>query len=82
MTEGEFTRSVSVPPAAGVLADRIAAAAAGMVETTDLQQVLEAFDVRQRLEAAVDLLDPIVAGHHEQAQTAIAERYGGIERLN
>ncbi len=82
MTEGEFKRSVNVPPAPGVLADRIAAAAAGMVDTTDLQHVLEAFDVRQRLEAAVDLLDAIVEGHHEQAQTAITERYGGIERLN
>jgi len=82
MTEGGFTRSVNVPPAPGVLADRIATAAAGMVETADLQHVLEAFDVRRRLELAVDLLDAIVEGHHEQAQTAVAERYGGIERLN
>lgn len=84
MAEGEFKRSLNVPSAPGVLADRIAsaAAAAGMVENTDLQHVLEAFDLRQRLEAAADLLDPIVEGHHEQAQTAITERYGGIERLN
>ena len=82
MAEGVFQRSVNVPTEPGVLADRIASAAAGMVEATDLQRVLEAFDVRQRLETAVDLLDPIVEGHHEQARVAIAQRYGGIERLN
>lgn len=82
ITEGVFQRSFNVPPSPGLLADRIAAAAAGMVEATDLQHVLEAFDVRTRLETAVDLLDAIVEGHHAQAKTAIAERYGGTERLN
>jgi len=82
MTEGGFARSVTIPSSAGVLADRIATAAAGMVEATDLQAILEAFDVHRRLEAAADLLDRVIAGHHQQAKTAIAERYGGMERLN
>ncbi len=82
MTEGVFERSVAVPPTPGALADRIASAAAGMVDSTELQQILDAFDVHARLEAATDLLDRIVEGHHEQARLAIAQRYGGIERLN
>jgi hypothetical protein len=82
MAEGVFQRAVTVPPAPAVLADRVATAAAGMVEPAELQRVLEAFDVRSRLEAAVDLLDQVVEGHHEQARQAIAQRYGGIERLN
>ena len=82
MTDGLFQRSVTIPPAPGVLADRIASAATGMVEATELQRVLEAFDDRARLEAAINLLDRIVEGHHERARLAIAQRYGGVERLN
>jgi Lon protease-like protein len=82
MTEGVFQRDPPVSTAPGVLADRIGAAAAGMVPPSDLQRLLECFDVRERLEAAVDLLDAIVEGHHEQARMAIARRYGGVERLN
>lgn len=82
MTEGVFERSVAIPPTPGALADRIASAAAGMVDTAELQEVLEAFDVRARLEAAANLLVRIVEGHHEQARLAIARRYGSIERLN
>ena len=82
MTEGVFQRSVRIPPRPGDLADQIGSAAAGMVENTERQRILDVFDVRHRLEIAVDLLDPIVEGHHERAQAAIAQRYGGLERLN
>lgn len=82
MVEGTFQRPASDPPHPGRLADRIAIAAAGQVEATELQPVLEAFELRQRLEIAVDLLDRVVEAHHEQAREAIAQRYGGRERLN
>lgn len=82
MAEGTFEREITAPSSAGVLADRIAAAAAGLVEPIGLQPVLEAFDVHQRLETAVDLLTPIVEAAHEQAQIAVSRRFGGPERLN
>lgn len=82
ITDGLFQRAPAIPKTPGMLADQIASAAAGMVDTTHLQKVLESFHNRERLEAAVDLLDSIVEAHHETARIAIHKRYGGIERLN
>ena len=82
MVEGTFQRTVAVPPQPGGLADRIAVAAAGLVEATELQPILEAFELRHRLEIAVDLLDRVVEAHHDQARKSVAQRYGGSERLN
>jgi len=82
MVEGTFERETSVPTTAGGLADRIAAGAAGLVDPTELQPVLDALDVHRRLEIAVDLLTPIVEAAHEQAQLAVSRRFGGPERLN
>ncbi len=82
ITGGLFQRAPAIPKAPGMLADLIACAAGGLVDTIQLQKVLESFDNRERLEAAVDLLDSIVEAHHEHARMAIHKRYGGIERLN
>jgi hypothetical protein len=82
MVEGTFQQPAAKPLPPGLLADRIATAAAGLVEAVELQPVLEAFDLRKRLEVAVDLLDQVVEAHHEQARDAVAQRYGSAERLN
>ena len=57
ITGGLFQRAPAIPKAPGMLADLIACAAGGLVDTIQLQKVLESFDNRERLEAAVDLLD-------------------------
>ena len=82
MAEGSFQREIHPPANPGSLADRIAMRANGIVEPQRLQPVLEAFDVHRRLETAVQLLTPIVEAAHQQAQIAIALRFGGPERLN
>jgi len=82
MAEGSFQREIQPPSNPGALADRIAISADGIVEPARLQPVLEAFDVRRRLETAVELLTPIVEAAHEQAQIAVRRRFGGPERLN
>lgn len=82
IAEGSFQREIHPPSNPGTLADRIATGANGIVEPSQLQPVLEAFDVRRRLETAVELLTPIVEAAHEQAQIAVQRRFGGPERLN
>jgi len=82
IAEGSFQREIRPPANPGILADKIATAANGIVEPRRLQPVLEAFDVRRRLETAVELLSPIVEAAHQQAQIAVQRRFGGPERLN
>jgi Lon protease-like protein len=82
MAEGSFQREIHSPANPGVLADRIATGASGIIEPARLQPVLEAFDVHRRLETAVDLLIPIIEAAHKQAQSSVQSRIGGPEWLN
>jgi uncharacterized protein len=82
IAEGGFQREIHPPSNPGTLADRIATGANGIVDPVRLQPVLDSFDVRRRLETAIELLTPIVEAAHEQAQIAVQRRFGGPERLN
>ncbi len=80
--EGSWERKITPPPAPGALADAIGAAAHGLVPTSELQPLLEALDQRRRVEQASTLLATVLAATHRQAQSAVAQRWGGVERRN
>ncbi|MEX2446843.1 MAG: LON peptidase substrate-binding domain-containing protein [Dehalococcoidia bacterium] len=80
--EGGWVREVPVPASPGALADAIGTAGAGAVPPRQLQPILEAVDVRRRLERAEDVLSIILEATHRQAQQAVASRWGGPEQAN
>ncbi len=82
ISEGAFRLEVRAPAQPGVLADRIAASAQGTVENSELQRVIEAFDLGERLEAAIALLAPVIESAEREARSSVAQRFGGPERLN
>ena len=80
--EGLYVREVALPKSPGALADAIAIAAAAVGPERQLQALLETFDIRRRLEAAVALLGAVVELTHRQAQQVVAQRWGSQERRN
>ncbi len=82
LVDGVYRRDAPTPASPAALADALGAAAAGIVSPRMLQPILEADDVRQRLERAAELLGGILRGAHQQAQRAVSERWGGVDRRN
>lgn len=82
LVDGVYQRNVRVPEAPGALADAVGAAAADVLPPRLLQPLLESLDVRQRLERADAVLEPLIRGAHQQAQRAVSERWGGVDRRN
>ncbi|MEX2228778.1 MAG: LON peptidase substrate-binding domain-containing protein [Dehalococcoidia bacterium] len=80
--EGLYTRDSRMPESPGALADAIAPTTAVVIGPERLQALLEMFDVRQRLDAASELLGDVVELTHRRAQMVVAQRWGGIERRN
>lgn len=80
--QGTWAREVPVPASPGALADAIGAAGRDALESDQLQSLLEAFDVRRRVERAGDLLTLLLEVTHEQAAQAVALRWGTPERAN
>lgn len=77
-----YERSPSIPAPPGELADAIAGLAAGDVPAELLQPIVEALNVRRRLELANDLLGELLEAAHQQAQAAVAAHWGNADRLN
>lgn len=82
LVDGVYRRDVQPPKTPGALVDAIGAAAADVLPPRMLQPLLETFDVRRRLERADALLEPLITGAHQQAQRAVSERWGGVDRRN
>ncbi|TAJ21746.1 MAG: hypothetical protein EPO65_00830 [Dehalococcoidia bacterium] len=82
LVDGVYQRTVRVPEAPGALADAVGAAAADVLPPRLLQPLLESLDVRRRLERADAVLEPLIRGAHQQAQRAVSERWGGVDRRN
>ncbi|MBM3139757.1 MAG: peptidase S16 [Chloroflexi bacterium] len=80
--EALYVREVRGPGAPGALADAIAAAAASVTPVERLQPLIEALDVRRRLELASALLTDLVAVTHRQVRLVVAQRWGSVERRN
>lgn len=80
--EGSWQREITPPPTPSALADAIGAAAHGVAPPGELQPLLEALDQRQRLERASGLVTTLVEAMHRQAQSVVAQRWGGVERRN
>lgn len=82
LVDGVYKREIRPPKTAGALVDAIGAAAADVLPPRMLQPLLETFDIRRRLERADALLEPLITGAHQQAQRAVSERWGGVDRRN
>lgn len=82
LVDGVYQRNVRVPESPNALADAVGAAAADVLPPRLLQPLLETFDARRRLERADSLLEPLIRGAHQQAQRAVSERWGGVDRRN
>lgn len=82
LVDGVYRRNVAIPLSADALVDAVGAAAADVLPPRLLQPLLETFDGRRRLEHAEALLEPLIRGAHQQAQRAVSERWGGVERRN
>jgi uncharacterized protein len=80
--EARYTRLVALPSSPGALADAIAAAATPVAPPQRLQPILEAFDVRRRLELSHELLGGLVDVAHQRAREVVAQRWGSLERRN
>jgi len=77
-----YERSPDIPQEAGALADAIAAAASGAAPGEALQRIVEALDIRRRLELANELLGALLEVAHRRTQVAIAAHWSGPDRLN
>jgi Lon protease-like protein len=77
---GEYERSPRLPDSPGALADTIAGLAPAPVE--DLQQLLQTFDVRRRLEDAMPLLEDVLAATHREAAAAAVARWAAPGMTN
>jgi len=82
LVDGFYRREITLPASPGALVDAIGAAAADVLPARLLQPLLETFDTRRRLERAEVLLEPLIRGAHQQAQRAVSERWGGVDRRN
>lgn len=82
MIEGSFEREIMPPKNLGLLADKIASSAIGIVENEKLQSIIESFDIYNRATKANEIITPAIEAAHQEAQIAISLRFGGNERLN
>jgi len=82
LVDGVYRRNVSLPRTPDALVDAVGAAAADVLPPRLLQPLLDAFDSRRRLERADALMEPLIRGAHQQAQRAVSERWGGVDRRN
>ena len=82
MIEGSFEREIMPPKNLGLLADKIASSAIGIVENEKLQSIIEAFDIYNRATKANEIITPAIEAAYQEAQIAISLRFGGKERLN
>ena len=82
LVDGVYRRNIRIPETPGALVDTVGAAAADVLPARLLQPLLETFDARRRLERADALLEPLIRGAHQQAQRAVSERWGGVDRRN
>lgn len=82
LVDGVYRRTIQVPQSPDALVDAVGTAAADVLPSRMLQPLIETFDGRRRLERADALLEPLVRGAHQQAQRAVSERWGGVERRN
>lgn len=77
-----YVRDPEVPDEPGALADAIGVAAAGLAPGPALQRIVEAIDVRERLELSNELLSGLLEVAQEHARTAVAAHWSAPERLN
>lgn len=82
LVDGVYRRNIRIPETPGALVDTVGAAAADVLPARLLQPLLETFDARRRLERADALLEPLIRRAHQQAQRAVSERWGGVDRRN
>ena len=82
MIEGSFEREIMPPKNLGLLADKIASSAIGIVENEKLQSIIESFDIYNRATKTNEIITPAIEAAHQEAQIAISLRFGGNERLN
>ena len=82
MIEGSFEREIMPPKNLGLLADKIASSAIGIVENEKLQSIIESFDIYNRATKANEIITPAIEAAHQEAQIAVSLRFGGNERLN
>ena len=82
MIEGSFEREIMPPKNLGLLADKIASSAIGIVENEKLQSIIESFDIYNRATKANEIITPAIEAAYQEAQIAISLRFGGNERLN
>ena len=82
MIEGSFEREIIPPKNLGLLADKIASSAIGIVENEKLQSIIESFDIYNRATKTNEIITPAIEAAHQEAQIAISLRFGGNERLN
>ena len=82
MIEGSFEREIMPPKKLGLLADKIASSAIGIVENEKLQSIIESFDIYNRATKANEIITPAIEAAYQEAQIAISLRFGGNERLN
>ena len=82
MIEGSFEREIMPPKNLGLLADKIASSAIGIVENEQLQSLIESFDTYNRATKTNEIITPAIEAAHQEAQIAISLRFGGNERLN
>ena len=82
MIEGSFEREIMPPKNIGLLADKIASSAIGIVENEKLQSIIESFDIYNRATKTNEIITPTIEAAHQEAQIAISLRFGGNERLN
>lgn len=78
--QGGYERTPPVPESPGALADLAAAATAASVPADRLQAVLEALDVRHRLELTAALLTDALEAAHRETSALLAQRWSHERR--
>ncbi len=73
--QGGYERTPPVPESPGALADLAAAATAASVPADRLQAVLEALDVRRRLDLTAELLTSALETTHRETSALLAQRW-------
>ncbi|MYH40434.1 MAG: peptidase S16 [Chloroflexi bacterium] len=79
---GGYERDPSLPADDGALADRLAWEGASIAEPRDLQGVLEALDVGERLRRAAPILAGMLEAARELESLVASRRLAGRERFN
>jgi Lon protease-like protein len=80
--ESRYSRSVRLPSSPAELADAIGASATPVLPGERLQPLLEALDLRRRVELAHGLVGELIESTHGRARDVVAQRWASREQRN